>query len=181
MPKRIIKKYLPDHQKIKEHKHLKFFGKLLHDGNLWHLNRRSVSGAFAVGLFCAFVPLPSQMVLAAAVAIIVRVNLPISVGLVWISNPITMPPLFYAAYKFGAHVMGQKPIENDYELTIQWFSTQLDLIWQPFLLGCLIFGLISAVIGFVGIRLLWRMHIIQHLKERRARKHQKKSAPEIMD
>ena len=167
---------MPDHQTIKEHKHLQIFGKLLHDANLWHLNRRSVSGAFAVGFFCAFVPLPSQMVIAAAIAIIIRVNLPISVALVWVSNPITMPPLFYAAYKFGAYVMGQEAIESDYELTIEWFSNQLDLIWEPFLLGCLIFGLVSAIIGFVGIRLLWRLHIIQHLKERRARKHQKKSA-----
>ena len=109
---------MPDHQTIKEHKHLKIFGKLLHDGNLWHLNRRSVSGAFAVGLFCAFVPIPSQMILAAAIAIIIRVNLPISVALVWISNPITMPPIFYAAYKFGAYVMGQTTLEGDYELPI---------------------------------------------------------------
>lgn len=175
MPKRIIKKYMPDHQTIKEHKHLKIFGNLLHDANLWHLNRRSVSGAFAVGLFCAFIPFPSQMVIAAAIAIVVRVNLPLSVALVWISNPITMPPLFYAAYKFGAYIMGQEPIESDYKLTLDWFSTQLDLIWEPFLLGCLIFGVFSAIVGYVGIRLLWRLHIIQHLKERRARLQRKKN------
>lgn len=174
MPKKIIKKYMPDHQTIKDHKHLKIFGKLLHDGNLWHLNRRSVSGAFAVGLFCAFVPIPSQMILAAAIAIIVRVNLPISVALVWISNPLTMPPLFFAAYKFGAYLIGHEAIENHYELTLEWLSAQLDLIWQPFLLGCFLFGLISATIGFFGIRLLWRLHIIQHLKKRRARKHPNK-------
>ena len=118
----------------------------------------------------------SNFLILAAIAIIIRVNLPISVALVWISNPITMPPLFYAAYKFGAYIMGQEAIESDYELTIEWFSNQLDSIWEPFLLGCLIFGLVSAIIGFVAIRLLWRLHIIQHLKERRARKQGKKSA-----
>jgi uncharacterized protein (DUF2062 family) len=171
MPKNFIKKYMPDHQKIKEHKHLKIFGTLLHDANIWHLNRRSVSGAFAVGLFCAWIPIPSQMVLAAAIAIIIRVNLPISVALVWISNPITMPPLFYAAYRFGAYLMGQQTMESDYELTLDWFSTQLDLIWQPFLLGCFVFAVASGLIGFLTIRILWRMHIIQHMKERRARLH----------
>jgi len=55
----------------------------------------------AVGLFCAFVPLPIQMLLAAAAAIIFRVNLPISVGLVWITNPVTIPPMFYFCYKVG--------------------------------------------------------------------------------
>ncbi len=170
MPKRIIKKYMPDHHTIREHKHLQIFGKLLHDGNLWHFNRRSVSGAFAVGIFCAFIPLPLQMVIAAAIAIMIRVNLPISVSLVWLTNPITMPPIFYSAYKVGAFVMGQAALTSDYKLTAEWFSEQLHLIWQPFLLGCLICGIISAFIAYIVIRLLWRLHIIHHIKERRLRK-----------
>ena len=169
MPKRLIKKYMPDHKTIREHKHLQVFGKLLHDANLWHFNRRSVSGAFAVGLFCAFIPLPSQMIIAAAIAILVRVNLPISISLVWVTNPITMPPIFYLAYKTGAFVMGQEAISSDYKLTAQWFTDQLHLIWQPFLLGCFICGAISAMIAYITIRLLWRLHIIRHIKARKAR------------
>ncbi len=169
MPKRLIKKYMPDHKTIKEHKHLQVFGKLLHDASLWHFNRRSVSGAFAVGLFCAFIPLPSQMIIAAAIAILVRVNLPISISLVWVTNPITIPPIFYLAYKIGAFVMGQEAISSDYKLTAQWFTDQLHLIWQPFLLGCFICGVISAVIAYATIRLLWRLHIVRHIKARKAR------------
>lgn len=176
MPKRIIKKYMPDHKMIKEHKHLKVFGKLLHDGNLWHFNRRSVSGAFAVGVFCAFIPLPLQMVIAAAIAILLRVNLPISVSLVWLTNPITMPPIFYTSYKVGALVMGQDAISSDYKLTAEWFTEQLDLIWQPFLLGSLICGVVSAIIAYSLIRFLWRLHIISHIKARRARLKQKKES-----
>lgn len=170
MPKKFIKKYMPEHHTIRNHKHLKVFGRLLHDGNLWHFNRRSVSGAFAVGLFCAFIPLPLQMVFAAAFAILSRVNLPISVSLVWITNPITMPPIFYAAYKVGAFVLGQEAISSDYQLTAEWFTEQLHLIWQPLLLGCLICGTISAFIAYTTIRLLWRLHIIRHIKERRLRR-----------
>lgn len=174
MPKRIIKKYMPDHNTIKDHKHLKIFGQLLQDGNLWHFNRRSVSGAFAVGLFCAFIPLPMQMIIAAAIAILVRVNLPISVSLVWLTNPITMPPIFYGAYKIGAYVMGQEAISSEYHLSAKWFSEQLDLIWQPFLLGCLIAGTLSALIAYSGIRLLWRLHIVRHINERRHKRQSRK-------
>ncbi len=169
MPKRLIKKWMPDHASIKEHKHLQIFGKLLHDASLWHFNRRSVSGAFAVGLFCAFIPLPSQMIIAAAIAIFVRVNLPISISLVWLTNPITMPPIFYGAYKIGAFVMGQEAINSDYQMTAQWFSEQLSLIWQPFLLGCFISGSIIAALGYATIRLLWRLHIIRHIQARKER------------
>ncbi|SIQ68664.1 DUF2062 domain-containing protein [Aeromonas hydrophila] len=48
MPKRLIQRWLPDPATLKEHKHLRLFGKLLLDANLWHLNRRSAAGAFAV-------------------------------------------------------------------------------------------------------------------------------------
>ncbi len=169
MPKNLIKKYIPDYHKFRSHKHLQVFGNLLHDANLWHFNRRSVSGAFAVGFFCAFMPIPMQMVFAAAIAILVRVNLPISVSLVWITNPITIPPIFYLSYKVGAFVMGQEMISSDYTLSAEWFSKQLDLIWQPFLLGSLICGTLSAIIAYSAIRFLWRLHIIYHIKERRSK------------
>jgi len=76
MAKKFIKRYLPDPKKIRNNKNLKIFGKLINDPNLWHLNRYSVSAAFSVGLFIAFVPVPFQMALAAAIAILVRSNLP---------------------------------------------------------------------------------------------------------
>ncbi len=174
MPKRLIKKYMPDHKKIKDHKHLQFFGKFLHNGNLWHFNRRSISGAFAIGVFCAFIPLPSQMIIAAALAILVQVNLPISVSLVWITNPITIPLIFYGSYKLGSFVLGQEILETDYQMDIDWFIAQIDCIWQPFLLGCFIAGVVSASIAYFTIRLLWRLHIVSHIQERRARRKKTK-------
>jgi len=111
MPKELIQKlihkFIPDPEVIKQHKHLQFLGEKLHEPNLWHLNRRSIALAFAVGLFCAWIPTPMQMVIAAAGAIYYRANLPISVGLVWITNPITMPPLYYFAYEVGLWFLNQ--------------------------------------------------------------------------
>jgi len=177
MPKKIIKRFLPDHHKIKEHKHLQVFGKLIHDPNLWHLNRRSVSGAFSVGLFMAFVPVPFQMVLAAAVAIPLRVNLPISAVLVWISNPLTMPPIFYGCYKLGALVLGT-PLQNiKFELTIEWLMTQLGDIWAPFLLGCFLVATLAALTGNLVIRLLWRSLVLKGWQERRKRRKESRRNP----
>ncbi len=165
---------MPDRDKIRNHKHLKCFGTLLHDPNLWHLNRRSVSGAFALGLFCAFIPIPMQMLLAAALAIFLRVNLPISVTLVWITNPITIPPMYYFAYKVGAWILGEPTHELAFELSAEWLMGELGAIWQPFLLGCLILGLLSALMGFIAMRLFWRFHIIQYIKRRRLRRNKRK-------
>lgn len=95
MPRRLFKRYMPTPDSIKGNKSLRFLGKLIHDPNLWHLNRHSVARAMAIGLFWAMIPMPMQMLAAAAVAIPLRANLPISIGLVWLTNPITMPPIFY--------------------------------------------------------------------------------------
>ena len=167
MPKKFIRKYLPDPHKVREHKSLQIFGTLLHDPNLWHLNRKSVSVAFAVGLFFMWVPVPFQMALAAGVAIIVRSNMPISVALVWISNPVTMPPMFYFAYKFGAWMLGIQPEKFHFEASIEWLMNEMLIIWKPFLTGCFTLAVASAVIGFFTIRLLWRLHIIRYIKQKR--------------
>ena len=68
MPKKLIKKFMPDPEKLKEQKSLQFLGDRIHEPNLWHLNRKSVSLAFAIGLFAAWIPTPGQMVIAAAAA-----------------------------------------------------------------------------------------------------------------
>ena len=156
MPRRYIKRYLPNHQQVCQHKHLKILGPLIHDPNLLHLNRCSVSGAVSVGLFIAFIPVPFQMLLAAIASVFVRVNLPISVGLVWVSNPLTMPPLFYFAYKIGAWTLRAPPQHFSFELSFHWLSESLIMIWEPFLLGCLILGASSALIGSITVRALWR-------------------------
>ena len=170
MPKKFIKRYMPDRHAIANHRHLSWLGDHLHDPNLWHLNRRSVAGAVAVGLFMAFVPVPFQMVLSAAAAIVLRVNLPIAVALVWITNPVTMPPMFYFTYKVGAWLMNQPLQPIAFELSWQWLKTELGMIWQPFLLGCAVTGLAAAALAYGLVRLLWRWHVIRTYRERRNRR-----------
>jgi len=169
MPKHIIKRYTPDHESIRNHRHLRMFGRLLHDPNLWHMNRRSVSGAFAVGLFWAFIPMPFQMIAAAATAIPARVNLPISVALVWITNPLTMPPIFYFSYLVGTWVLGEQAQPSKFEMSLERIADSFMHIWQPLYLGSVICGLIAAALGYGLMRGLWRLHIVNHIKSRRSR------------
>ncbi len=171
MAKKFIKKIMPNHETIRDHKYLKVFGSLLHDPNLWHLNRRSVSAAFAVGLFFAWVPVPFQMILATAAAIIFRVNLPLSVVLVWVTNPLTMGPMFYGAFELGTFILNDTTsVWPVFELSWVWVETALLLIWKPFLLGCLILGTISSIAGYIVIRLLWRWQIVREWKQRKLKR-----------
>jgi len=170
MPRRYIRPYLPSADQVKNNKYLKLFGKVVHEPCLWHLNKKTVAGAFFVGLFCAWVPIPFQMVLSAAIAILVRVNLPLSIALVWVSNPFTMPPLFYGAYQFGSWLLGIPEAPFSFELSWEWLGNSLVHIWQPFLLGCLVLGIITSIFGYVFAKLLWRFLVVMHWKKRSERK-----------
>ena len=169
MPRKFLKRWIPDTEHIIGHPNLRFFGTLLADPNLFHLNRRSVSGAFAVGLFIAFLPMPAQMAAAAAVAILVRVNLPISVVMVWVSNPATLPPILLTAYTLGKRVMNEPLQMARFEPSLEWVLQEFGRIWQPLLIGSLIMSTIAAIVGFVVVRVLWRISVSQQIRLRRIR------------
>lgn len=167
MPRKLIRRWLPHHDTIREHHHLRWLGQHLHDPNLWHLNRRSISGAFFVGVFCAFIPLPFQMLIAAVGAIWLRVNLPLSVVLVWITNPLTFAPIFYATYKLGTLLLGTPIGKFAADTSLGWLYSEFQMIWQPLLLGSLLSGLICGLGSYVVIRTLWRVQIVRRIKARR--------------
>lgn len=173
MPKKFIKRFLPDHQSIKEQKALRMFGTVLHDPNLWHLNRKSASGAFGIGLFFAWWPVPFQMWLSAALSIPLRVNLPLSVATVWITNPFTMPPMFYFAYLVGTWIMGAPQQDFEFQLSWTWVVQSLETIGPAFLVGCAVCSAVSGLAGYFGLNALWRYSVAKAWKRRKThRKNQ---------
>ncbi len=178
MPRKFFRRYAPSHQQVRNHPRLRMFGALLCDPNLWHLNRRSVSGAFFVGLFWAFIPIPVQMLASVGSAILLRVNLPISLVLVWITNPITIPPIFYINYLVGSWLLQTPPVP-DFELTMSWIAQSMAIIWQPLIAGSLVMGLLVGGIGFTSVRLIWRLHLVNYLKRRAERRRMRKRLPDL--
>jgi len=167
MPKKFIKRFSPHPETLKAHPHLKHFGEALHNPNLWHLNRRSAAGAVAVGLFCAWMPIPFQMLLAAVIAMLFTVNLPLSVALVWISNPFTMPPLFYGAYRLGAFILQDEVVEFNFELSFTWLGEMLETIAPALLLGSFILGTICSFFGYFLFSAFWRYSIAKKWQGRK--------------
>jgi hypothetical protein len=171
MAKKFLQKYLPDPKKIKENKHLRIFGKFLHDPNLWHFNRYSVATGVSIGLFCAYLPTPGHMLAATLLSILFRANLPISVLLVWVSNPFTIPPQFYLAYKIGTWVMGLQAKSFHFEITFRWFLHELHTYALPLLVGSLICGTVLAILGNIAIRIFWRCSVAKAWKNRNTRRN----------
>ena len=165
--KQWLKRVAPDRAKVREHKHLRVFGKLLQDPGLWHLNRRSASGAFAVGLFVMYLPPVGQMIIAAAGAITFRVNLPISVALVWITNPLTIPPMYYFAYLVGSWIIGAPAQARHVHFWLEWHNWLS--ILAPMTVGCLICGTVCSVVGYFAVQGIWRWSLMRQIRLRRER------------
>ena len=169
MPKKFLRRYLPDPKKIKEIKALEFLGDRLHSPNLWHLNRHSVARAFAIGFWAMYTPpLPWQQVIAAVLAITFNANLPIAVALVWITNPVTWLPMYYFAYKVGALALGMDAFGFDQFSELFSIEKILEL-GAPFLLGCFILMNIGGVVGYFVTQMLWRRSVLHQWEMRKYR------------
>jgi uncharacterized protein (DUF2062 family) len=121
----------------------------------------------AVGLFAAFLPIPLQMLLAAALAVTVRGNIPIAVSLVWLTNPITMPAVFFCTYQTGAWLMDVPARTLPDELTWEWITNQLSTLWQPFLLGSVVTGLVLGVLAYFVTMAYWRWWVARQWRRRK--------------
>ncbi|MEM1433328.1 MAG: DUF2062 domain-containing protein [Pseudomonadota bacterium] len=181
MHKRSFKRHLPTAQSLRENKALRPLEKWLNKPELWQFNRRSVSGAFFVGLFSAFLPVPSQMVAAAIFAVYARVNLPIATGLVWITNPLTIPPMFFFCYRLGAWLLDAEVKIDGIRLEWSWLvetynSVAFTDVLFPLVFGCLVVGWTAGVSGFVIVRVAWRAQVIKRWQERRQLRRHKRAA-----
>ena len=105
MLKKRLRNWVPTPGKVRQIRSLKIFGSWVEDSNLWQLSRHTTAKAFGIGLYCAMLPVPGQMIISVALAIVFTANVPLSFSLIFITNPLTMPAIYYAAYRLGAWVL----------------------------------------------------------------------------
>jgi len=170
MPRRFFRKFAVKREKMRAQWYLSPFAHLLHDPALWGIRRRNVVPAFALGIFVAFLPFPGHMLTAALLALALRVNIPVAAVSTWVINPVVIYPVYTLAYDFGRFLLGRPPHPLDFELSFEWLLHGFAYVWQPLLLGCVLLGALSSLVGYVGLDLLWRASISGYLKKRRARR-----------
>jgi len=118
------------------------------------INRRSVTRAILIGLFVALIPMPMQMMAVIFFVPFVRFNVPIGVALVWLTNPFTMPPLYYIEYITGNFLLGQEGIQN-VEMTLDWFKSNLDNIFIPLYVGTAFYCVTVSISAYYIANWLW--------------------------
>ncbi|MGZ8155940.1 MAG: DUF2062 domain-containing protein [Burkholderiales bacterium] len=184
MPRKLFRRFLPSHDTIRQNKYIARLGPWLQHHNLWHLNRRSVAGGVAAGLFAGLIPgsNPVQFFAAALISIGFKVNLPIAVLVTLYSNPFTIVPLYYAAFKFGQLVLFQRSAEFpsvaldlQTQSLRQWIPMALEWmgnVGKPLLVGLPLLAVSLALLGYVAVQAAWRLHVRMEWRRRRLKRAQ---------
>ncbi len=176
MPRKFFRKYLPSHESVRDNRHIARFGGFLRHPNLWHLNRHSVAGGVAVGMFSGLVPGPFQMLTAALLAVPLRVNLPVALVTTLYTNPFTIGPLYLLAYLIGRVIMGDEGVPLSPPPEMEWSrlgaSIEAFLGWvlsmgAPLAVGLLALALILAALGYACVQIGWRAYVIRAWRQRR--------------
>ncbi len=165
--RKIFRRYLPTSAALQPV--LRWLPRGLQHSHLWYLHRRSVAGGVAVGLFCGLIPGPLQMLGAVVGAAVWRVNLPVAVLCTLYTNPFTIVPLYWVAYQLGLWFMPDSPRFIFPEKSDAWFSAWGTWLWQlgePLLLGLLLLATTLALIGYVLVRLGWRVWVVWQWRAR---------------
>lgn len=172
MPRKFFKRFLPDAARIKNIRFLGILGGAIHNTELWHLTKHSVAGAFFIGVFCAFLPIPFQSVPAGLLAIAFKRNLPLSVTLVFITNPFTMAPVFYTSYWVGSLILGRPadPEAMASKNLSEWVISHFDSIGAPLLTGSVVCGLIFGLLSYIAVHQFWIWRVKRNWHFRRIKR-----------
>lgn len=180
MLRKHLRKLLPDHAAIRGNRWVARFGARLQHHNLWHLHRRAVAGGVAVGLFAGLIPgsNPVQFTAGALLAIALRVNLPLAVLVTLYSNPFTIVPLYWVAFRLGQSVLlesggGLPAFDAAGDGAGAWLAAACDwlvTVGKPLLVGVPLLAVILAAAGYLLVRLGWRCHAVLAWRRRARRR-----------
>lgn len=143
-------------------------GERLFAPELWHPTRQRFASGMAVGAFFALLPLPIQMLAAALMAYITRVNIPAAIAGTWISNPLTFPFCVYAQYRIGCLITCREAIGFRSHDALAMLSNAP----MPFFVGIVPTALLMAIIVYPITLLIWDLSASGIQKT-----HMKKSPP----
>jgi uncharacterized protein (DUF2062 family) len=182
MPRKYFRKYLPTHKSILDNRWIAWCAPWLKHHNLWHLHRRSVAGGVAVGLFSGLVPGPLQILTGVLLSILFRVNLPVAALATFYTNPLTIVPLYYLAYRYGALVTMNDAADHlpatfsmsGHTMT-SWIPALIDWmvsLGKPLAVGLPLLAITLAAIGYLLVDNAWKIYVRLGWRRRQLQRRQ---------
>jgi uncharacterized protein (DUF2062 family) len=168
-----LRRHIPSRETIHENWLLRPFAGPLGKPELWRMHRRSVPRGVALGLGVAVLIPFMHTIVAALLAIPLRANVAIAAAFTLLINPLTIPPLYYLAYRTGVwELHADAAVANP--AAAQHFSSELSrlLFWVheasgPIALGIVTIAVLAAALGYGLTAVVWRLWLASKLQRRR--------------
>jgi uncharacterized protein (DUF2062 family) len=166
------RRYIPTQESLMDNRWLKWLTPWLSNPKIWHWSRRGVALGVALGVFFGLLIPIAQIPITAAVAVIMRANLPAAAASTFVTNPVTFAPIYYAAYQLGSWITGETaPLpetlgENQHDHTELGFFEKIQALGKPLLVGLGIIATSSGILVYVIIDLFWRWRIGSRWRKR---------------
>ncbi len=168
-----LKKFLrplPRRSNIHRYPVLKWFADTAYKRSyLWSFRGKEIRSALFFGIWISMLPIVGiQMLVVFFFALLIRANLPLIVALQWISNPLTMGPIYFADYKIGMVLLDllgfnyprNKLLSPNYDWAHFTYKELLRLIdtFPPMLVGGSVLGISLGVIAVFLYKILSRFY-----------------------
>ncbi|MEZ5616522.1 MAG: DUF2062 domain-containing protein [Rhodocyclaceae bacterium] len=164
-----LRRWLPDPERLRTNRWLRWLGPALLAPQLWRLSRRSVALGVALGVFFGLLIPIAQIPLSAAAAIVLRANIPVAVTSTLVSNPVTYAPLYYVSYRLGSALIGGEaprreaapgaPRQAGFLGWLDYWWQRLAALGRPLLLGMAIMASTAGLAAWLLITWLWRLKV----------------------
>jgi len=142
------------------------------------VNRKSITRGLLVGIFWGFIPMPMQMLAVVFTTPFFKFNVPIAITMVWLSNPITMPFMYYIEYLTGTFMLGMEHL--NVQMTIDWFHGHLGDIFLPLYVGTLFYAITISVLVFYSVNWLWIKSVHKEKRHQKRKDNLKKKKKSII-
>ncbi len=141
---------------------------------LWRFTRRSVPRGVALGMLVGVLIPVAQTLFAAFFALPVRANVPVAALTTFVTNPLTTPPIWVAAYWVGSWLLNFEAVERGGKAltagvepeTVGWAQWLLSTAAPATMLGLVVLSITFAVLGYVVAAFGWRWWIAHKWNQR---------------
>jgi uncharacterized protein (DUF2062 family) len=150
-----LRALVPRREQLEANPWLSALAPYLANPKLWHWSRRGVAAGAAIGLFIGLLIPVGQILLASAMAVLLRANVPVAAAGTLVTNPLTAPPIYYGAYQLGAWATGISATAAVSLADPASLFDSLELIGMPLITGLAITAGFAAVASYLLISHAW--------------------------
>ena len=173
----LIRKNMPTREQLERNRFIRpFAGKVLRS-ELWRFTRRSGPRGVALGLLVGIIVPFAQILFASLLSVPVKANVPLAALTTFVTNPVTTPLIWVAAYWVGGWLLRVDaativaPVNTAIERTeLQQFLEWLTGATMVTAFGLVVIAVVSASVSYLVSVWVWRWWTARKWSRRRARR-----------